>query len=135
MRSLYMGIFIGVIAAYIGSEIASYTAAIAMPSKLFEFLGIYAALLIWDSLVVQMPAFGISSFVLSYCVVKSLRLTWISTAVTAFVVSQLFIFILGGMEFPIFPPLKYFFPHYLVLALALGCGSYLGSKEQKYLES
>lgn len=130
LKTIITAMVVGVMLINIGVFLTGYTAAISAPMWLFEFLPGLAALLIWDSIVVQFLGFGIAAILLSYFANWIFALSWKLFVVVVFVVVQ--VPLLNQMDFQYENSLLIWLPHWVVLVTCLFCGSRAGAKRTSF---
>ncbi|MEW5248278.1 hypothetical protein [Microbulbifer discodermiae] len=87
MKSTVAGVLIGLITAYLGVILTGYSAAIAIPEAIANFIS-GRSFLLWEIFVTQLLGYGLSVFVLILAAAKLLNVNPWVTSVVAFITCE-----------------------------------------------
>ena len=77
LKGFILGVFLGLVVAAVGMQLIGYTAAIAMPKSVADFIienenTIKWYIALWDFVVVQIPGIGVVSLLTTYLSIRYL---------------------------------------------------------------
>ncbi|WP_078082618.1 hypothetical protein [Microbulbifer mangrovi] len=113
MKSVVVGVVVGIAVAYLGVYFTGFSAAIAVPKEVSDLLS-PNTLLVWDIAVTQFLGYGVIAFLLVFFSIKLLRLNAWMTALIAIVSCEVVLFATYSSQYMIYVP------HFVVL---IGCGA------------
>ncbi|AQQ67048.1 hypothetical protein Mag101_04880 [Microbulbifer agarilyticus] len=113
MKSLVIGLAIGIAIAYLGVYFTGFSAAIAVPQELTKVLS-GKIFLIWEIAVTQFLGYGVIAFLLVFFSIKILQLSPWVTAIASLFSCEALLFATYTSQYTIY------FPHFIVL---VGCGT------------
>src|SRR5690606_6056258 len=139
IKSLIVGFGLGAIIYHIAAFFIGYTAAITLPSSIYNWARENSAnmpvIFVWDLFVVQLLGVGILAAISTYLVLRLTSLKWLYVAV-GFIASDI---ILSFAYLLSLPTLQYFsafnlimfLPHFIVVFICVFYAANNGSKKQE----